>query len=80
MGTITTLKYFETNNQFVGEKFVDKADDIIKYTTKLSKLSQNVAIITDTPSKYTSLPNSTQVISLDNVQGAEFDYVIVDKN
>lgn len=80
LGTITTLKYFETNNQFVGEKFVDKADDIIKYTTKLSKLSQNVAIITDTPSKYTSLPNSTQVISLDNVQGAEFDYVIVDKN
>lgn len=73
------LKYFETAELFGGEKFVKSSDEIPKIVEKLSKVSDDIAIITDNPAKYTAI-NKAKVIGLDSVQGDEFEFVIIDKN
>lgn len=73
------LEYYENNNTFVGEKIVDTNDQLLDYINKLSHLSNDIAIITDNPKKYTGLPQNAKVINLDAVQGSEFDYVVIDK-
>ena len=73
------LKYFEDNTTFFGDKIV--SGDITSYIEKFKKLSesgQKVAIITDNTDKYTAF--GLPVISPNEVQGREFDYVIVDIN
>lgn len=73
------LKYFEDNTTFFGDKIV--SGDITSYIEKFKKLAesgQKVAIITDNTEKYTAF--GLPVISPNEVQGREFDYVIVDIN
>ena len=73
------LKYFEDNTTFFGDKIV--SGDITSYIEKFKKLSesgQKVAIITDNTDKYTAF--GLPVIHPNEVQGREFDYVIVDIN
>ena len=72
------FKYFEDTNAFGGEKIVPESD-IQKHIQKLKKLSDDIAIITDKPEKYNSF-QGVKVVSLNSVQGDEFDYVIIDKN
>lgn len=74
------LEYYENNSTFVGEKIVDNQTEFNAYIDKISKLSNNIAIITDNTSKYTGLPQNTKVIDLASVQGSEFDYVLIDKD
>ena len=76
---IAELNQNENNNTFVGEKIVDTNDQLLDYINKLSHLSNDIAIITDNPKKYTGLPQNAKVINLDAVQGSEFDYVVIDK-
>lgn len=73
------LKYFETAESFGGEKIIKSSDEIPKIVEKLSKISDDVAIITDNPAKYTAI-NNAKVIGLDSVQGDEFEFAIIDKN
>jgi hypothetical protein len=42
-------------------------------------LSTDVVIITDDPSKYSTVKN-VKVVGIDSVQGDEFEYVIIDKD
>lgn len=72
-----TLKYFESDNTFGGEKLISE-NDIDNYIKKLLSLSSNVAIISDHPEKYTQYP--IKIIDIRSVQGDEFDYVIIDKD
>ena len=71
------LKYFESKSSFGGEKFIPESD-IEKYVDKLKSLSDNIAIITDTPEKYSKY--GIKIVELESVQGDEFDYVIIDKD
>lgn len=72
------FKYFETDNSFGGEKIVFR-NEINKYIEKFKKLSSSVAIIADTPEKYNSV-SGVKCLSLDSVQGDEYDYIIIDKS
>lgn len=72
------LKYFEGKNTFGGEKMILETD-VIKWANKLAKISNDVAIITDNPTKYSTVKN-VKVIGINSVQGDEFEYVIIDKN
>lgn len=74
----TRLKYFEGKNIFGGEKIISQSD-VITWADKLSKLSTDVVIITDDPSKYSTVKN-VKVVGIDSVQGDEFEYVIIDKD
>lgn len=73
------LKYFETTETFGGEKFINSSDEVPKIVEKLSKLSNDIAIITDNPAKYTAI-NNVKVVGLDSVQGDEFEFAIIDKS
>ena len=73
------LKYFETTETFGGEKFINSSDEVPKIVEKLSKLSSDIAIITDNPAKYTAI-NNVKVVGLDSVQGDEFEFAIIDKS
>lgn len=70
------FKYYETNNSFGGEKIISESD-IDHYITKFKNLSDDVVIITDRPEKYTN--SGIRVLDVSQVQGAEFDYIIIDK-
>lgn len=72
------FKYFEDANSFGGEKIVPEGD-IQNHIQKLKKLSSDIAIITDKPEKYNTI-QGVKIVSLNSVQGDEFDYVIIDKN
>ena len=72
------FKYFEGSFIFGGEKII-KEDEVFSHIEKLKQHSSDIAIITDNPKKY----NTTQgvkIVSLNSVQGDEFDYIIIDKN
>lgn len=70
------FKYFETPTTFGGEKIVSSTD-IKNYIEKLKKLSNDVIIITDHPERYTD--SGIRVLEPSQVQGSEFDYIIIDK-
>lgn len=80
-----SLQYYEDKDSFVGCRILNSSVDINHYISEFSKLVGNntVAIITDNPNKYSSIPgtyNNIVVLDSNSVQGGEFDYVIVDKN
>lgn len=75
-------QYHETADKFCGMKVVD---DIRGYITKFddwTKAEENkprVAIITDKKDTYSALANdNVKIVSPEEVQGQEFDYVVVD--
>lgn len=73
-----TLKYFEDNATFYGDRIV--SGNISQYIEKFKKLKaagNSIVVITDdTSGKY--LDTGFEIIHPNNVQGREFDYVIVD--
>lgn len=71
------FKYFEDPNTFGGTKIIS-SNSINEEIVKLKKLSNNIAIISDTPAKYIST-GITVFDSKTIVQGDEFDYMIIDK-
>lgn len=74
------IKYYEDDNLFVGSKIIKK-DDIKFYINKFKKLSNDVCIVTDEPSKYSQyVQDGIQVRKIEDVQGDEFDYIIVDSD
>lgn len=80
-----SLQYYEDKDSFVGCRILNSSVDINHYISEFSKLAGNntVAIITDEPNKYSSIPgtyNNIVVLDSSSGQGGEFDYVIVDKN
>lgn len=80
-----SLQYYEDKDSFVGCKILNSAEDINHYISDFSKFAKDntVAIITDNPAKYSSVPGTYKnVVILDSnsSQGGEFDYVIIDKD
>jgi hypothetical protein len=73
------LKYYEGNGQFFGDKIVSDDYDFAKRANEL-KTKGKVAIIYDgNDAKYDSLKDKgINIIAFDNMQGDEFDYVLVD--
>lgn len=73
------LKYYEESGQFFGDKIIADDYDIATRAIEL-KSKGKVAIIYDGgDAKYDSLKDKgISVIAFDNMQGDEFDYVLVD--
>ena len=73
------LKYYEQSGQFFGDKVVSDDYDISARAIEL-KTKGKVAIIYDGgDSKYDSLKDKgINIIAFDDMQGDEFDYVLVD--
>ena len=74
------LKYYEKEQRFVGEKFVETDAEVISYINKLKERGK-VVVITDNDkiNKYQSIEGIRIINSL-KVQGGEFDYVVIDKD
>ena len=76
------LQYHETNSGLSGMRLID--DGVEGYVKKFDNWTKdkekgNVAIITDQKNKYSSLASENViVISPEEVQGQEFDYVAID--
>lgn len=74
------LKYFESNDDFFGEKVTDSDDEIKNFLNKV-KTKGTAAIITDKPDNWNPFAtDNITVIHPSNAQGKEWDYVIVDKS
>lgn len=72
------LKYYEDSKSLYGDKLID-VSEVSNYITLLSQTGKRVAIITDDISKYESFRKSNvEPIDVINIQGREFDYIIVD--
>lgn len=73
------LKYYEENGQFFGDKVVADDYDFATRAVEL-KTKGKVAIIYDgNDAKYDSLKDKgINIIAFDDMQGDEFDYVLVD--
>lgn len=81
-GLIEMLHY-ENENRIIGEKAVDNISDIVKYAEKISKFSKDVVIYADDPTNptYQALKSNgivKDVLPTINVNGAEYEYVLVD--
>jgi hypothetical protein len=81
-GLIEMLHY-ENENRVIGEKAVDNISDIVKYAEKISKFSKDVVIYADDPTNptYQALKSNgivKDVLPTINVNGAEYEYVLVD--
>lgn len=86
--SLHSLKYFERKNSdggvdLFGTKVVESIDEqYIEGLTKTLREGESVCIITDDISKYQSIKNSfgdqIVVVDINNVQGDEYQYVIVD--
>lgn len=82
-----TLKYFESENSFGGERIVD-SKDIDSYIEKIKSILGDkrdekgfligAVIVTDNPNKYAN--SGIKTIDPKSVQGDEFEYVIIDKD
>ncbi len=73
-----SLKYFQSQDHFVGEKFVNTSDELLSILSIMQKKSSDIAIITDNPTKYQTIKN-VKVIDPNVVAGDEFDYILIDK-
>lgn len=76
--TKVDFKYFETIDSFGGEKIISESE-IHRYIDLFKKLPGTIAIITNNKQKYNSIGDSRiEVFGTKEVQGNEFDYVILD--
>lgn len=79
-----TFKFYETDGVFDGgSKIINNNEsEIKKHIDIIASKSKSVAIITDDVSKYNGFKITyphIKVIASNDVQGAEFDYIFVDK-
>lgn len=75
------LKYSEKQDAIYGFRVVEDGDNILDKlkSFKSSGNGTKIAIITDQPDKYSSQASSdVEVISIEEVQGGEYDYVLAD--
>lgn len=72
------LKYYSEGKKIIGEKFVDDSTQLIDEINRVKGLG-SILIIADDPAKYVSITD-VEVRGSENVNGAEADYVFVDKN
>lgn len=82
---LVELLHYEDENRIIGEKVVSKQEDIIRYANKISKFSKDIIIYADDPSNpaYQDLKSKgivKEVLPTINVNGAEYEYVLVDWN
>ncbi len=83
-----TFSHYTDNNTFVGEKSITK-EELEKNVEKLKNISKSlhengvsqICIITDDKTKYSEYLNvqGVEVLTSREVQGREYDYVIIDK-
>ena len=77
-----TFKYTEKADVIYGFNIVDDGDsalDKLKSYKKQDTEGPKIAIITDKPDKYSSQASAdVEVISVEEVQGGEYDYVLAD--
>lgn len=74
------LKYYESDNIFVGEKFISPEESLLNYVKKLQSLSKNIVLITDNMDKYQDLAKSITVVDSKKAVGIEYEYAIIDKS
>ena len=75
------LSYFSKDGDFEGGEKIIKEDVVNTELDKLLNSGKKVAIITDRPDKYTDYKTKVEnIIDAKSVQGAEYDYVLIDKD
>lgn len=82
---LNLIYYEKAGSTFVGGKLINdsQVDHYIDDFANFDEGKKSVAIITDNESKYSGVSakyKNVTIISANNVQGGEFDYVIVDKS
>lgn len=71
------FKYFETQDLFGGSKII-KESEVFDSIDKL-KTKGSLAVITDNPEKYQTV-QGIKIVPLNEIQGDEYDYVVIDKH
>ena len=73
-----TLKYFNENGEFDGGEKIVKSNDIDSYIDQISKKTNNYVVIHNGQDKYANKINDPHYIHRKDVQGKEYEYIIID--